>query len=200
MYGVDGPDTQAFGNNPGVWDLDPAFTRGGKYGWALPQLYGEVAMGDLSVKIGHFYTLVGYEVVPAPQNFFYSHSIMMYNTEPFTHTGAIATYEMNDCTTLYGGWTAGWDTGFDQFGDGSTFLGGFSRNINEDASFTYITTFGDLGERAVPGLLLAPDVEVNVDLVLLLDLQPVVDLKGVARDHGCQSEEGPSPQTDESRR
>lgn len=147
MYGVDGPDTQAFGNPGSTWDRDPAFTRGGKYGWALPQLYGEVAMGDLSVKIGHFYTLAGYESVPAPQNFFYSHSIMMYNSEPFTHTGAIATYEMNDCTTLYGGWTAGWDTGFDQFGDGSTFLGGFSRNMGDDASFTYITTFGDLGAR-----------------------------------------------------
>jgi hypothetical protein len=147
MYGVDGPDTQSFGNQAGNWDLDPAYTRGGNYGWAIPQLYGEVAMGDLSVKIGHFYTLAGYEVVGSPGNFFYSHAITMYNSEPFTHTGAIATYEMNDCTSLYGGWTAGWDTGFDQFGDGSTFLGGFSRTINDDASFSYITSFGDLGAR-----------------------------------------------------
>jgi hypothetical protein len=147
MYGVDGPDTQAFGNPDPTWDRNPAYTRGGNYGWALPQLYGEVAMGDLSVKIGHFYTLMGYESVPAPQNFFYSHSMMMVLSEPFTHTGAVGTYEMNDCTTLYGGWTAGWDTGFDQFGDGSTFLGGFTRKFNDDASFTYMTSFGDLGAR-----------------------------------------------------
>ncbi len=147
MYGVDGPDTQSFGNPGTEWDMDPAYTRGGNYGWAIPQLYGEVALGDLSVKIGHFYTLAGYEVVGSPDNFFYSHAISMYNSEPFTHTGAVATYEMNDCTTLYGGWTAGWDTGFAQFGEGSSFLGGFSRTLNDDASFTYITTFGNLGAR-----------------------------------------------------
>jgi hypothetical protein len=104
-------------------------------------------MGDFSVKIGHFYTLIGYEVVTAPDNFFYSHAITMYNSEPFTHTGAIATYEMSENLTLYGGWTAGWDTGFEQFGNGSNFLGGFSRQIDEDVSLTYITTFGDFGAR-----------------------------------------------------
>ena len=146
MYGIDANDTQAFGNPGPTWDLAPGFTHG-IYGWAIPQLYGEVAMGDLSVKIGHFYTLVGYEVVPAPDNFFYSHAITMYNSEPFTHTGAIGTWEMNDKTTIYGGWTAGWDTGFDQFGNGSNFMGGFSRQFSDDVSLTYITTFGDFGAR-----------------------------------------------------
>ena len=42
----------------------------GIYGFALPQVYGEVAMGDLSVKMGHFFTIIGYEVVTAPDNFF----------------------------------------------------------------------------------------------------------------------------------
>ncbi len=146
MYGIDANDTQAFGNPGATWDLDPRFTRGGGYGWALPQVYGEVAMGDFSVKVGHFYTLVGYEVVTAPDNFFYSHAITMYNSEPFTHTGAIATWALNDNLTVYGGWTAGWDTGFD-FTTGSNFLGGFTRQFNEDASLTYITTFGDFGAR-----------------------------------------------------
>lgn len=146
MYGIDAPDTQAFGNPGATWDLDPRFTRGGGYGWALPQVYGEVAMGNFSVKVGHFYTIAGYEEVSAPNNFFYSHSMSMYNSEPFTHTGAIATYEMNDSMTLYGGWTAGWDTGFD-FTAGSNFLGGFTKKFNEDASLTYITSFGDFGAR-----------------------------------------------------
>jgi hypothetical protein len=147
MYGIDAGDTQSFGNPGPTWDLAPGFTRNAGYGWALPQLYLEVAQGDWSVKIGHFYTLIGYEVVTAPDNFFYSHAITMYNSEPFTHTGAIATYEMDESTTLYGGWTAGWDTGFDQFGNGSNFLGGFTRQIDPDVSLTYITTFGDFGAR-----------------------------------------------------
>ena len=62
MYGVDAQDTQAFGNNPGEWDYQNGFgtdgTRFGAYGWAIPQLYGELAYGDWSVKAGHFYTLV----------------------------------------------------------------------------------------------------------------------------------------------
>lgn len=146
MYGVDAADTQAFGNNPGRWDYENGFDYG-IYGWALPQLYAELAEGDWSVKIGHFYTLVGYEVVTAPDNFFYSHSFTMYNSEPFTHTGAIASYSMSEDTTIYAGWTAGWDTGFDQFDNGSNFLGGFSTAINCDVTLTYITTVGDFGFR-----------------------------------------------------
>ena len=147
VYGVDAPDTQSFGNPGPTFDLNPSFTRGGQFGWAIPQAYGELASGKWNVKVGHFYTLVGYEVVTAPDNFFFSHSITSFNTEPFTHTGAIATYEVSDNFTLYGGWTAGWDSGFD-FGAGSNFLGGFSSQLNDRTSLTYITTFGDFGLRS----------------------------------------------------
>ena len=41
MYGVDGANTQAFGNPPGSWDFLNGFDHG-IYGWALPQAYGEV--------------------------------------------------------------------------------------------------------------------------------------------------------------
>ncbi len=146
MYGIDGTDTQAFGNNPGEWDFQNGFDNG-IYSWALPQAYVEVANGNLSVKVGHFFTLAGYEVVGAPGNFFYSHAYTMYNSEPFTHTGAIATYTVNDDVELYGGWTAGWDTGFDQNNGGSNFLGGASVSVTDNSRLTYITTFGDLGAR-----------------------------------------------------
>jgi hypothetical protein len=144
VYGVDGANTQSFGNNPGAWDYQNGFDHG-SYGWAAPQAYVEADRGDLNIKAGHFYTLAGYEVVPATGNFFYSHAYTMNNSEPFTHTGVLATYDYNECTTLYAGWTAGWDTGFDQLGNGSSFLGGFSRDLTDDTSLTYITTFGDLG-------------------------------------------------------
>lgn len=146
VYGVDGTDTQAFGNPTGSFDFANGFDHG-IYSWALPQIYGELAAGDLSVKVGHFFTLVGYEVIPSIGNFFYSHSFTMYNSEPFTHTGALAQYKANDKVTLYGGWTLGWDTGFDQLDQGSNFLGGFSAQLMDDIQFTYICTAGNLGWR-----------------------------------------------------
>ena len=69
MYGVDAANTQAFGSLPGNFDFVYGFGHG-QYGRAIPQLYAEIANGDWSVKIGHFFTLVGYEVVSAPDNFF----------------------------------------------------------------------------------------------------------------------------------
>lgn len=147
MYGIDAQDTQAFGNPPaaaGGWDNS---WDNGSYGWALPQAYVEVANGPLSIIAGHFYTLVGYETVTAPDNFFYSHAYTQYNSEPFTHTGVLGTYALNDCTEIYGGWTLGWDTGFDRFQGGNNFLGGIKRKVNSDITATYITTMGDMGRR-----------------------------------------------------
>ncbi len=144
MYGIDAENTQAFGNPGGRWDNSDAFRRG-IYGWALPQAYAEAAVGDLSVIAGKFYTTIGYEGVMAPDNFFYSHAYTMNNSEPFTHTGFLATYDATERTTLYGGWTLGWDTGFDRFERGSNFLGGFSVELTDDIEMTYMTTIGDFG-------------------------------------------------------
>ncbi len=46
-----------------------------------------------------------------------------------------------------GGWTPGWDTGFDQFNGGSNFLGGFIYTLSESTTFTYMMTVGNLGWR-----------------------------------------------------
>jgi hypothetical protein len=176
MYGIDAGDTQAFGNNPGRWDFQNGFDHGA-YGWAIPQLYGEIAMGDLSVIAGHFYTLIGYEVVTAPDNFFYSHAYTMYNSEPFTHTGVLATYAASDNLEVYAGWTAGWDTGFDRRNGGSSFLGGFSTSVSDDVSFTYITTagnFGDIGDNGYShSLVLDFTLTDDLNYVLQSDLKRV---------------------------
>lgn len=142
MYGKDGPDTQAFGNNPDHWDID---WDHGVYGWAIPQLYAELTYKDFTLIGGHFYTLLGYEVVTAPDNFFFSHAFTMYLSEAFTHTGALLKYSGVDMFEFYAGWTAGWDTGFDQFGSGSNFLGGFNFQPIDEVSLTYITTAGNFG-------------------------------------------------------
>ena len=176
MYGVDASDTQAFGNPAGSWDNSGSFGRGGGYGFAIPQLYAELAKGDWSIKAGHFYTLIGYEVVTAPDNFFYSHALTMFNSEPFTHTGVLATYAAGDDTTIYAGWTAGWDTGFDSLNGGSSFLGGFSTAVGEDATFTYIATAGNFGLRSggangySHSLLLDIALSDDLNLVLQSDL------------------------------
>jgi hypothetical protein len=144
MYGTDASKTQAFGGD----NWDTTWNRGAGYGWAMPQLYAEIASENSSTIFGHFFTLVGYEVVTAPDNFFFSHAMTMFNSEPFTHTGFLNTYNVSDSFTSYAGWTAGWDTGFESFNDGSSFLGGFSKSVGDDVTLTYITTFGNFGRRS----------------------------------------------------
>lgn len=144
MYGTDASNTQAFGNPLGTFDFANGWDHG-VYGWAMPQLYAEMAYKNLSVKAGHFYTLLGYQVVPSTGNFFYSIPYTFNFGEAFTHTGFLATYTANDRVTLYGGWTLGWDTGFEQLNGGSSFLGGASVAVTDDVTATYILTAGNLG-------------------------------------------------------
>ena len=141
MYGTDSQDTQAFGADRG-WDN--GFDNGPDYGFALPQAFLEAAYGDTSVKVGHFYTIIGWEVVTAPDNFFYSHAYTMYNSEPFTHTGALVTHQANEDTTIWGGYTLGWDSGFNDNGD--AFLGGISRTVSDNLTLIYTASGGRFGE------------------------------------------------------
>ena len=140
VFGVDGPDTQAFGSSPTAWD-NP-WDTGRDYGSALPQLYAEVGINDLTVKMGHFYTIIGYEVVQAPDNFFTSYAYTMYYGEPFTHTGVLAEYALCDNVTVWGGWVQSWDTAFDNPNDGNHFLGGISVPLLDSVSMTYAVIGG----------------------------------------------------------
>ena len=144
IWGADGPDTQAFGD--GGWDGD-WFTSGDQnYGSAMPQLYGELAINDWNIKAGHFYTLLGYEVVPAPENFFYSHNYMM-NFQPYTHMGALVSRKvLHDRVELTGGWVNGWDNGWLNPTDASMFLGSAALQLSDKTSLTYALTFGDTNQ------------------------------------------------------
>jgi len=91
----------------------PRDTGAAMYGLAMPQLYAEVVApigNGLNVKMGHFYTIMGYESVMAPDNFFYSHAYAMQYGEPLTHTGLLADYRCSPCLSLRAGFTRGWDT------------------------------------------------------------------------------------------
>ncbi len=147
MFGLDGNEGQSFGNVVGGhYDYFNGWNHGA-YEWALPQLYGEVAMGNLSVKAGHFYTPVGYEVIPSNGNFFLSRQLTFYNSEPFTHTGALATYKVSDKLTVLGGWTLGMDSGFYQYAGGNSVLYGLTYAIDDKTSLIYSGIAGNLGWR-----------------------------------------------------
>ena len=142
IFGVDGPDTQAFGDE--TWDFGWNSSR--DYGSAIPQAYFELAINDLTIKGGHFYTIIGWEVVQAPDNFFYTHAYTQYYGEPFTHTGFLASYKLSDKVTLHGGWTDGWDNGWTNPNGASTFLGGVALSLTDKASLNWSCTTGTMGD------------------------------------------------------
>ncbi len=147
VFGVDGPDTQCFGDRSFDYGWTSSYAHNGAplYGSAVPQAYAEVAFRDLKVKLGHFITLMGYEIFPATGNFFYSHSYMFYYGEPFTHTGALAIYKFNDKLSGSAGWADGWDSGFDNKNKGSVFLGGLNWTMSEKATLAWYMCTGYWG-------------------------------------------------------
>lgn len=122
LYGTDYIFTQAAGLE--LDDMGNSQWNGHRhYGLAMPQVYADVAYNDLTVRLGHFYTIMGYEVVPANGNFFYSHAYTMQYGEPFTHTGGLLMYDYSDRLDVIVGLVNGWDK-FDAETDRMAFLGG----------------------------------------------------------------------------
>jgi len=142
LYGTDYRFTLARGLDAED-DFTAKWNSGRFYGLAMPQAYAEVGYNDLSVKIGHFYTIIGYEVVTAPDNFFYSHAYTMQYGEPFTHTGVLGTYKANDQLSLLGGFTFGWDN-FDNVYDEVSFIGGATFTSSDgNSKLAYALTVGE---------------------------------------------------------
>lgn len=116
----------------------------------FPQAYIDIYMpvgNGLVASVGHFYTIIGYEVVPAAGNFFMSHAYTMQYGEPFTHTGAMLTYPLNDNIELKGGVVSGWDAHFKQ---PANFLGSVAYTTdNEQTSITGSLITGDVNTSAV---------------------------------------------------
>jgi hypothetical protein len=89
-------------------DFNPRW-NGQYYGLALPQLYGEVGNDILSLKLGHFYSLVGYEALPAVSNFFYSHAYSYQFGQPITNWGGVVTTQFTPNFQAQVGVVNGWD-------------------------------------------------------------------------------------------
>lgn len=153
VFGADGPDTQAFGDQGWDFGWNSGGTGGNTYGSAIPQAYLEFARNDWGVKLGHFYTIIGYESVASPENFFYSHSYTMNYGEPFTHTGVLADYAAHEHITLFGGYTFGWDSGVENFLDAHTFLGGVDIQLADHVSLSYMLNWGEFGDGTAKNLV-----------------------------------------------
>ena len=111
------------------------------------QLYGEMHLpfltkGGLDVKGGRWYTLAGYEVVPATGRPLLSVPYMFNYGQPFTHVGVVTTLHVTDKINLYNGAINGWDRWIDQrFLWG--YIGGFSwTSKDEKTSLAFTTVWG----------------------------------------------------------
>lgn len=168
MFGTDAIYTQAFGVpafdvNSGKplersnWDLDLCCASSRTYGIALPQTYLEayVPVGNgLNVKLGRFYTPMGFETVPAPDNFFYTRTYNLNVGEPFTHTGLLSNYKINQNWSVVGaavtgsangGWDGGWDK---QLGNWSGIAGFTWTSDNQSTSLNIVGTYGETSTRS----------------------------------------------------
>ena len=104
------------------------------YGLILPQFYMEVAVNDLTVKVGHFATFTSLEVIPAPLNFFYSHALLAcHYFDPVLVTGLQADYKINNNWTAVGGFNNG-TLGFEDPTHTYNFLGGVKRASDDKRS------------------------------------------------------------------
>lgn len=132
MFGTDGYALQSWGDG----SFDGNWRPGSEYGAAIPQMYLELGLNAWSLKLGKFFSPLGYEDITAPNFDMYSHSYL-YEHTPATHTGALLTYKWDDCLSFYGGLTTGADTGWgNKYGD-IGLLFGFEAQLTDKVSLSY---------------------------------------------------------------
>jgi hypothetical protein len=146
--------------NVAAWDFSK------DYGVAMPQLYADFARAGFNLRFGHFYSILGYEQVPAVGNFFYSHCFSM-QFSPFTFTGFLGSWQPHDQLAIYAGIHNGWNNFSDPMrttgpwalknreypGAGSTagFLGGIDfATADGQQTLSIMTTSGN--ERTPQGI------------------------------------------------
>jgi len=145
MFGTDTPNTQATGH----WDSRLISQQDLRYyDIALPQAYVELyaPLGNgISTKVGHFYSILGYESVPSSPNLFVSHSYSM-KSSPFTMSGVLTSYTVNDMLSVQAGAVTGADN-LDRYAGAWSFTGGFSlENQNHTRGFTFSILDGDVDD------------------------------------------------------
>ena len=136
VYGTD----WRYGVNYGLEDRING--AGQSYGIVIPQAYLEVAYNDLKIRGGHFAGILGYEVVPAVLNPFYSHSYAMSYTEPLLVTGVMADYQLTDQWIVQAGFHRGWMM-WEDVNDTLDFMGGVRYTTpSKQSSLSYAVSVG----------------------------------------------------------
>ncbi len=144
MFGTDPMQgAQAEGLDTKIFD-----SMSSRYDIAIPQVYAELyaPIGNgVTIKAGHFYTIIGNEVVTSPDNFFYTHAYTMQYGEPFTHTGFLAETALTDSINFRAGAVNGWDN-FDSVNDDAwSYIGGADWTSADGAtSLTVAAVVGDV--------------------------------------------------------
>lgn len=172
IYGIDAfYTTQANFDNKLITDSSSRL-----YKLAFPQVYAELfaPIGNgITTKIGHFYTIIGNEVVTAPDNFFFSHAYTMQYGEPFTHTGIISSYDINKNISVTGGVVTGWDSFFQE---SANFLGGVSYTTDDERTSVAASLIsGDVGRtdehnRTMYSIVVNHDIADNLHYTFQHDL------------------------------
>ena len=113
------------------------------------QFYVDVTLPVLRgsrLRIGKFANLVGFESINPTQDFigFYSRSFVFGTGYPFTHTGALFTFDLDEARdwTLTAGITRGDEQSFEDNNDAFSFLGSLNWRINRDMSLYIANSTG----------------------------------------------------------
>jgi hypothetical protein len=119
MYGTDFRFGVSHGLEDRINNLDQY------YGMVIPQAYAAVGNDRWNIKLGHYAAPLSYEQVPAPANFFYSHSYQMGYGLPLLVTGMLASYNLTDNWSVSGGFHRGWMQ-WEDTNDTLDFIGGIA--------------------------------------------------------------------------
>jgi hypothetical protein len=150
----------------------------------LQEAYGsyKIPLGEgLTLKAGKFVTLLGYEVIEAPNNLNVSRSFLFGFAIPLTHVGALASYPVTDWLALTAGPVVGWDVADDNNGGKLSWTGQIGTTPLKDltANLNWITGPEQLNQGERRTVL---DLTVNYTGVKNLTL-------GVNYDYGWEDDE-----------
>jgi hypothetical protein len=97
----------------------------------------------MEVKAGKMVTHMGYETINPTTNLLYSHSYSFGFAIPFTHTGVMASYNVDDKLSVMGGFSRGWNQALkDNNDDSLDALGQVSYKATDTTTLTFNATIG----------------------------------------------------------
>ncbi|MDO4629287.1 MAG: outer membrane beta-barrel protein [Planctomycetia bacterium] len=130
-FGTENAQCYGDGEFDGSWGVS-----GDGYCTSIYQIYAEVGYYDMSLKIGKFSTIVGYESFDETEELFNTHSYM-YEYEPMTHCGGLLTWDATEKFSLNFGLTTGCDNSFENPNGDFGVLFGASYQVTDRLSVGY---------------------------------------------------------------